>query len=230
MTSAEALVARAALWRWGAQAFWYPESAFLSSLRDRAARHELEVASRASGDGRAMLQALEGVWQAVELDDVEELGLPEEHMYLFGRQVLVSPYESSYTQARGAERAGGLVEVGSFYAAFGFEVSSARPELADHISAECEFVAALLAKEAYALAQGWPDRASLTRSARQKFLHEYPARWIPAFAEHVSSCTRLAFFAAASAFLLAVLALEPADGATRAASRPAGAIEGAPTG
>jgi TorA maturation chaperone TorD len=94
------------------------------------------------------------------------------------------------------------------YAAFGFQVSARRPNLPDHISAELEFVAALLAKEAYALDQGWYPQAKLTRQARRKFIRENLAQWLPAFVERLEQHRRLPFYPAVAALVLALLAIE----------------------
>lgn len=209
MSDVQALLARAVLWRWVARALWYPEANFLASLGDPAARAELEAAAAADGDGR-LAAALADLWQAVDTMEADAPSLPEEYTSLFQRHVRVPLHETSYGLGL-ADRAQALSEVGGYYAAFGFQVAEARPETPDHASAECAFVAALLAKEVYALAQGWDEQADLTAEARAKFVAEHPATWLAAFAARLGEHGRLAFYPAVATLALALLAAEPAD-------------------
>lgn len=202
------LLARAALWRWAARAFWYPETDFLVDLRDPVLRRELISASAAAGDCSALTTALSSFWQAADDLGDAALSLPQEHTALFARQVVVSPHAMSYAPKLGPDRAQGIAELASFYAAFGFQVSATRPELPDHLSTECEFVAVLLAKEAYAVGQGWADRARLTLRARRKFVRQHVASRLPSFAERLGQHRRLPFYPSVAALVLALLELE----------------------
>lgn len=204
----ECLLAQARLWRWLAQAFWYPEGGFLAKLSDPSVRAELEAASMASSNPPAVAAALARLWEAVTALATSELGLAEEHTYLFARQVQASPHATCYVPGSAGDRAAAIAELGSLYAAFGLRVAGARPGVPDHVSAECEFVAVLLAKEAYAMAQGWVDQACVTRLAREKFVTEHLALWLPAFAERLTRHHRLAFYPALAAVALALLEAE----------------------
>lgn len=203
----QALLARALLWRWVGRAFWYPDRAFLDELAQPAARREVEGWAEALG-GDGLLRALAGVWAAADGLAAGRPSLAEEHTSLFARQVTVRPYESAYTVGPGADRGPTLAEVGGFYAAFGFQTSAERPELPDHVSVECEFVAALLAKEVYAETQGWAEQAELTRAARRKFVAEHPGQWLPAFAERLTQHGRLGFYPAVARLGLELLRVE----------------------
>lgn len=217
MSATDGLVARARLWQWAARAFYYPDPDLLGALRDPRRRREL--ADAAGGSGEAVAAALAAVWVAVDVPCDEVPSLPEEHTFLFARQVPVSPYETSYTPDPGCGRAQTLADLGAFYAAFGFRVSAARPELPDHISGEAEFVAALLAKEAYALAHGWDDHAQVTREAREKFVREHLAPWCSAFVQRLEAHGRLPFYPALGGLVQALLAAEgPAGGAVATGS------------
>lgn len=66
-----------------------------------------------------------------------------------------------------------LADLGGRYAAFGFAPGAEEP--ADHLAVECDFVAFLFLKEAYARARGQAEAAEVTREARARFLVEHLA-------------------------------------------------------
>jgi putative dimethyl sulfoxide reductase chaperone len=207
MTTHDTLTARAVLWGWTARAFTYPARPLLDALHDQAERGRLQEAARATNDD-AIGAALRAVWTALDAPDEATIALEEEHTFLFGRHVRVPPYESSYVLERGTDRSTHLTEVGGLYAAFGLTVSAAHPEMPDHLGAECELLAVLLAKEAYARAMGWATRARLTRRARRKLVQEHLGRWLPAFSERLAQHHRLALYPALAGLLLALLGHE----------------------
>lgn len=205
MQAADRLVARAQLWQWTARCFGYPDEALLARLRDTAARRDVACAAAQCDADGAVGRALAALWTAIDAAAVNGgPSLAEEHTFLFARQVVVPPYASSYKHPS-SDRAQALAEVGGFYSAFGYEVAAARPDLPDHVAAELEFVAVLLAKEAYALAQGWTEQAEVAALAREKFLAEHLAPWLPAFAERLALHARLPFYPAAARLAVALL-------------------------
>jgi TorA maturation chaperone TorD len=135
-----------------------------------------------------------------------------EHTFLFAREVPVPAQASAYAPSPEMQRARLMSELAALYAAFGFQVSATRPEAPDGICPEIEFVAALLAKEAYALAQGWGSRARLTRRARRDFVGGHLRGWIPAFVERLGRSHRQSFYPAAGALLLALITGEAGTG------------------
>jgi TorA maturation chaperone TorD len=207
MPTADALMARATLWRWIGRAFWYPDEVFLAEWRSPAARRELQAAARGTGSG-TVARALADVLQAADEVAGAGPGLAEEHTYLFARQVKVPPHETRYAARPYGDRSQERSEVSGFYAAFGFQTSAGRPELPDHVSVEAEFTAVLLAKEVYAAAQGWQEQAEVARDARAAFVSEHLAAWLPAFAERLALHARLGFYPAVGRLAVALVALE----------------------
>ena len=208
MMEHDALTARASLWAWAARAFSYPTPVLEHALRQRSERDRIEAAAETVAPGGALETALRSVWDAVDGSDDGAVGLAEEHTFLFGRHVRVPPYESSYVLEPGTDRSTHLAEIGGLYAAFGLAVSSTHPDMPDHLGAECELLAVLLAKEAYALARGWASRAKLTRRARRKLVVEHLQRWLPAFVERLEKHHRRPFYPALAGLLLELLAVE----------------------
>lgn len=208
MTANDALMARAALWAWAARAFAYPTAALDQALTDPSERDRLATAAAAADPDGATEAALRTLWVTVDDGDDAGIRVEEEHTFLFGRHVRVPPYESSYVLEPGTDRSTHLAEIGGLYAAFGFAVSTAHPDMPDHLGAECELLAVLLAKEAYALDQGWSSRAKVTRRARRKLVVEHLQRWLPAFSERLEKHHRRSFYPALAGLLLALLAVE----------------------
>jgi TorA maturation chaperone TorD len=230
MTGSETLMARAALWGWAARAFAYPTAERERAFFEPAERDRLAALATSANPDGTVSAALRAVWAALDTpDDRGEIGLAEEHTFLFGRHVRVPPYESSYVLEPGTDRSTHLAEIGGLYAAFGLTISAAHPDMPDHLGAECELLAVLLAKEAYALARGWSSRAKLARGAHRKLVVEHLQRWLPAFSERLEKHRRRALYPALAALLLALLAVEERQlGAPRPAAAPAGAGSGRP--
>jgi TorA maturation chaperone TorD len=208
MATSETLTARAALWAWAARGFSYPSDRLVRALREPAEREGLATAADAADPTGGLTVALRAAWAALDRPEACEVGLAEEHTFLFGRHVRVPPYESSYVLEPGTDRSTHLAEVGGLYAAFGLTISAAHPDMPDHLGAECELLAVLLAKEAYALEQGWSSRAKLTRRARRKLLVDHLQRWLPAFSERLAKHHRRAFYPALAALVLGLLSVE----------------------
>lgn len=237
MTANMALTARAALWAWVARAFSYPTPEFERALHEPAERERLAAVTDAAKSDQAVALALAKVWAVVDEPADRPSGLAEEHTFLFGRHVRVPPYESSYVLEPGTDRSTHLAEIGGLYAAFGLTVASAHPDMPDHLGAECELLAVLLAKEAYAVSRGWASRAKLTRRARRKLVIEHLQRWLPAFAERLEKHHRQSFYPTVAEVVLQLLAMEerqlgtpprPATVAVAAAVDAVGAGRGVP--
>lgn len=206
--SPQVLLARARLWQWISLAFWYPDAGFLAGLRDQSARRELDELAEAAADDSDLPAATAAIWHAIDTLDSAGPGIPEEHTYLFERQVKTSPHETAYRFKGGVDPAPVLAELRGIYAAFGIQPGALRPARPDHICVQSEFVAALLAKEAYADAHGWRARARITRQARHRFVHEHPAAWFPSLAAQLRAHHRQGFYPAVAELALALLAAE----------------------
>lgn len=204
-------LARATLWRWVAQALWYPDDRFLDQLHDPADRAALRHAAAVADPGGGIAVAIEAVWRAAERSAAAGPRLAEEHTYLFARNVLVPPREDGYAVAPGLRRSAALAELAGLYAAFGLQTSSQRRDLPDHISIQLEFVAVLLAKEVYAAAQGWEEQASAARQARSLLLREHLAEWVPLFQQRLVAHYRLDYYPAVVALVTKLLDLELAS-------------------
>ncbi len=112
--------------------------------------------------------------------DIDAERLAPVHFVLFEASVLCSPHETEYVRDPFA-KAARLADIAGFYAAFGLRVSSQHPTTPDDVCTELEFVALATRREAYALVQGWDDRAAVCRDASRTFLESHLGRWFEAF-------------------------------------------------
>ena len=195
---ASGLLARAILYQWAARLFAYPDDHVASVLAwDYVRSRPLAAAAVLDGDQRAAARTLvEATAAAWEGSRRGEISLAADYTFLFAREVQAPPYEGRYRPMGGLSLGQELSDVASYYAAFGFQVSERAKERQDHIALELEFLAALYAKEVYALEQGWAARARTTRRVREKFVREHVASWTEEFAGLVREKGRLAFYPA----------------------------------
>lgn len=204
------LLARAVLYRWAAGRFAYPGRA-PGAPWDGATRADLEAAATvlepaAPGPVR---QALAAVWDAGSAAAADRLGVEGEFTHLFERAAPAPPYAGAYLETQpGLTGSGDLAEVAGYYAAFGFRIAEAARERPDHLALELEFMAALYAKQVYAMEQGWEDQAAVTREARRRFVAGLLAWWTDSFAARVREKARLPLFPAAAGLVQALVASE----------------------
>lgn len=120
---------------------------------------------------------------------LSERGLPgirEEHRALYGLLTPKDcpPYETDYCpQTFSVYRSQQMADVAGYYSAFGVAPSSRKPERADHISLELEFMGWLVAKEALASSQADKERVLICQEAQSSFMEKHLCWWIPAFAK-----------------------------------------------
>ena len=188
---------RGGIYRLLGRAFGYPTPSVLAELAPLA--DQVAEAPEVTPDLRQHLTCL-----AAAVRDTDPGVLVGEHVFLFDRQVRCPPYESAYAPApRMAGKSAELADVAGFYAAFGLMPAEARPDMEDHIAAELEFMSALALKEAFVLAEGDGDGASVTRAAQVAFLTDHLGRWAEAFTVTLRVATPIPYYAAAARLLAA---------------------------
>lgn len=191
---------RAAIYRLLGGAFVSPTPARLEELALAAAT----AATAATGRLRDKLARF-----AIAASEAEPVATANEHVFLFGRQVRCSPYESAYSGLSPfGDKTARLADVAGFYEAFGVGPAAAQPDMEDHVGAELEFMSALALKEAYALGEGEGEAAEITRGAEVLFLTDHLGRWAEAFAREVEAATPLPFYTAAASLLTAWVTAE----------------------
>lgn len=168
-------------------------------------------AHRAEG---ALRQSLDEARRLAACDEA----LGDEHERLFGgRGGGVPARETSYADARRIAPAD-LADLAGFLEAFGVSAAGAPP---DHIATELELASLLALKEAYAHAEGWPDRAELARHAYEQLLSAHLVRWLPRFAARVQEAAPGSFYAAVADVLARLIEAETERLGVEVACEPA---------
>jgi TorA maturation chaperone TorD len=184
---------RAAVYRVLAGAFVHPTPARLDALALAAAT----AAAAADGRLRDKLARF-----AIAAGEADAAALGDEHVFLFGRQVRCSPYESAYSGLSPFGDKTARLPTSPALRGLGL-VPAAAADLEDHVGAELEFMSALALKEAYALAEAEADGLEVTRAAQTRFLTDHLGRWATAFAAAVETATPVPFYTAVASLLAA---------------------------
>jgi TorA maturation chaperone TorD len=112
--------------------------------------------------------------------------LEKSYRYLFGftAHPKVPPYETEYGEEALFQQPQELGDLSGFYSAFRLKLNTF--ERVDHVACECEFLAFLTRKEAYALEQNDAEMLAATRGAQRLFLKDHLGRFVPAFVKTLS--------------------------------------------
>jgi putative dimethyl sulfoxide reductase chaperone len=169
-----ALLVRAALAQRLASCFRYPESGAARAIR--AGLAQIATAASQYPDVAGCAERLRAAFAAAT-----DEALQVEYSRLFIGASAAPLHETAYGPPR-LTTAAELADVQGFYHAFGFELSDATPDMADHLGAELEFHAALLVKLAWAMQQEWGEPSDITNRAAAAFLDAHLGRWTAALA------------------------------------------------
>lgn len=150
---AQQLLAEAAEWRLLGLLLECPGEEWRRRL-DASAGSVADPALRAAAR-QAMEEAAEGVYHSI-----------------FGPGGPAPPREVAYSESLQPGLL--LAELEAYYEAFAYRPDTR--EAADHVAVEAGFIAFLRLKEAYALASGNHEQASVAREAAGRFLHEHLSR------------------------------------------------------
>jgi DMSO reductase family type II enzyme chaperone len=99
---------------------------------------------------------------------------------------LVPPYETEYGEESVFQPMQEMSDLAAFYRAFGLAMAPCAHERPDHLSCECEFLAILCRKEAYALERDDQPMLEGTKQALRLFLRDHLGRWAPGFGKKVA--------------------------------------------
>jgi len=107
---------------------------------------------------------------------------------LFGHTArgLVPPYETEYGEESVFQPMQEMSDLAAFYRAFGLAMAPSAHERPDHLSCQCEFLAILCRKEAYALERDDQRMLEGTKRAMRLFLRDHLGRWAPGFGKKVA--------------------------------------------
>jgi TorA maturation chaperone TorD len=124
--------------------------------------------------------------------------LRESFARLFGHTARgrVPPYETEYGSDSLFLPVVEMADLAAFYRGFGLRVAPGGHERPDHASCQCEFLAFLTRKEAYALARRDGEMRDVTRAAARRFLRDHLGRWGPTLGRALAREDPAGFFGA----------------------------------
>jgi len=148
---------------------------------------------------------LDRAWGSDLASDVRRLAEPSDlgvlaasFARLFGHTArgAVPPYETEYGEDSLFQPMQEMSDLAAFYRAFGLTMATGAHERVDHITCECEFLAVLMRKAAYALERDDGAMSEATRQAIRVFLRDHLGRWAPAFGRKLAREDPGGFFGA----------------------------------
>jgi len=195
-TKIDAALCRATLYSALALAFRPPTDETIARIIEPESNAALAAAA-ASIDGEGKTNLAGAVAALAVAGRTAVSNLASSYRALFGHTArgIVAPYETEYGNEALFQQPQELGDLMGFYRAFGLAVRTDRRERADHISCECEFLAFLAMKEAYAL--GHQDSAMLedTLKAQRLFLRDHLGRFLPTFTQQLGRERATGFYA-----------------------------------
>lgn len=196
--------ARSAAYGLIAHGFHYPDKETIATLIDaRRWENWPSVLHRADAQPRKSLRLLQDDVRTLETcrEDAHR-ELMQRYDGLFGHAVrgTCPAYEMEYGRNEIIRQASDLADLAGFYHAFGLEIANGAEGRPDHITAECEFMSALCAKEAHAYTRGDDQNAEICLDAERGFLRDHLARWLPAFTHRVEEEDAGGLFASLARF------------------------------
>ncbi len=144
--------------------------------------------------------------QVLERDDALA-DVEAAHLALFGHTARgpVAAYETEYGHEALFEQPQQLADLSGILAAFGLESRHDSRQRLDHVSAECELMAFLSQKEAWALDNDDQAMLAATRRASEVVLREHLGRFVPALAARIGRAAPGSFHDRVATLLLALV-------------------------
>ncbi len=177
---ADLALCRSALYEALALGFRPPTREALARLVAHDGAAALAAAARVLDDegGSALAQT---VLRLARPSGLEALTTAFQRLFGHTARGAVPPYETEYGTDSLFQPIHEMSDLAAFYRAFGLTLRPEAHERPDHVSCECEFLAFLSCKEAYAIERGDPDMLEATKRAIRRFLGDHVGRWAPGF-------------------------------------------------
>jgi DMSO reductase family type II enzyme chaperone len=193
---------RAALYSALALAFRRPSVETIERLIHADAVEALVEAARFLDEA-----SLAPVVQRLSDGETDLTALDAQYRHLFGHtaRCKVPPYETEYGDDDLFQQPQELSDLAGFMNAFGLTVRPDAHERVDHVSCECEFLAFLAWKEAYARSTENAEMCDATKRAAALFLRDHLGRFAPAFSQRLMHEDARSFYARAASFLEALV-------------------------
>ena len=137
-------------------------------------------------------------------------GIAEAYAALFGHTTrgVVPPYETEYGSDAPFLQPQEFSDIAGFFRAFGLVLDSAARERIDHVSCQCEFMAFLCQKEAYARGHDDAEMLEETRKGQRLFLRDHLGRFARTFGRRVARQDPLGLYGALGNLCIAFIEME----------------------
>lgn len=137
-------------------------------------------------------------------------GATEAYASLFGHTTrgVVPPYETEYGSDAPFLQPQEFSDIGGFFRAFGLVLNADAHERIDHISCQCEFMAFLCDKEAYACGHGDTEMMKETCKGQRLFLRDHLARFARTFGQRLSREDPLGLYGALGNLCITFMEME----------------------
>ena len=200
----EQALARGLIYRFVAGAYRYPDSGTRDTVRQQDRAISEALAALADSSDRRLSECLADLQAAAQTSTAETL--ESDYISLFGHAVQgrCPLYEAEYSESdERLQQPHELADLSAFYRAFGLKLGKGVQERVDFLAVECEFMAFLCVKQAYAQEHGDAELAAITVDAQRKFLHDHLGRWAPACTRRIIDQSDETFYNSLARFTLA---------------------------
>ncbi len=203
-TVEEQALARGLIYRFVAGAYRYPESGTRDTVRQQNRAISEALAALADSSDLRLRECFADLQAAAQTSTAETL--ESDYISLFGHAVQgrCPLYEAEYSESdERLQQPHELSDLSAFYRAFGLGLGEKVRERVDFLAVECEFMAFLCVKQAYAEEHRDAELAAVTVDAARKFLRDHLGRWVPACARRTIDQSHAPFYTALARFTLA---------------------------
>jgi DMSO reductase family type II enzyme chaperone len=204
----ERSLARGVIYRFVAAAYRYPEPVTAGAVCEQLSTIPEALAALDDSADSRLGSRVDELRIAAESSDFEER-LERDYVSLFGHVVrgCCPLYETEYGDSQQQLlQPHELSDLAAFYRAFGLKLALPVHERVDFLSVECEFMAFLCVKQAYAEEQGDEALAGIAVDAQRKFLRDHLGRWLPACARQTIAQAGDGFYGRLARLTLAYVA------------------------
>ncbi|MCC7430048.1 molecular chaperone TorD family protein [bacterium] len=188
----ETALCRSAIYEVLANGFLFPTTQAMENIFNNKKFLELyEIVSLLNED---FANRIEGIRQAPDFGNL--LALQDCYYDLFGHtaRARVPLYETVYGEESLFQQPQELGDLTGFYTAFGLKLNRSQHERVDHISCQCEFLAFLARKEAYAIENDKVEMAEDIFKAQKFFLRDHLGKFVPALAKLLENESGKSFY------------------------------------
>jgi DMSO reductase family type II enzyme chaperone len=210
-TVEEQALARGLIYRFVAGAYRYPESGtgYPQSGTGDAVRQQNRaiseaLAALADSSDPQLTERFADLQAAAQTSTADTL--ENDYISLFGHAVQgrCPLYEAEYSESdERLQQPHELSDLSAFYRAFGLGLGEKVRERVDFLAVQCEFMAFLCVKQAYAEEHREAELAAATVDAGRKFLCDHLGRWVPAAARRIIDQSQHGYYSALAHFTLA---------------------------